>query len=262
MNTVGERERQTQTRVINFFRETLGYLYHGDWQQRPENKNIETRMLADWLRGRERDDQVIRKAVDELQKAAAIGGTKTLVDANREVYGLLRYGVNVQPSTGEHRVTVKLIDWENPQNNDFSIAEEVTLEGEDGNKRPDLVLYINGIAIGVLELKRSTTSVSTGIRQNLTNQDKDFIEWFFATVQLVMAGNETQGLRYAVIKTPEKYWLRWKEVDAHPDAGDNPLLRELSQVCDKAAAARPPPQLHRLRWTCQERSADTTNTSV
>ena len=48
-----------------------------------------------------------------------------------------------------------------------------------------------------------------------------------------MAGSETQGLHYSVIKTPEKHWLRWKETDAHPDAGDNFLLRELSQVCNK-----------------------------
>ena len=48
-----------------------------------------------------------------------------------------------------------------------------------------------------------------------------------------MAGNETQGLRYSVIKTPEKYWLRWKETDAHPDAGYNLLHRELSQTCSK-----------------------------
>ena len=85
-----------------------------------------------------------------------------------------------------------------------------------------------------LELKRSTVSVSEGIRQNLTNQREDFIEWFFATVQLVMAGSETQGLRYSAIKTPEKHWLRWKETDADPAAGDNLLLRELSQVCNKA----------------------------
>ena len=169
----------------------------------------------------------------ELEKAAALGGSRKLYEANREVYGLLRYGVNVQPSTGEHRITVKLIDWEHPFNNDFGIAEEVTLKGEDGNKRPDLVLYINGIAIGVLELKRSTVSVSEGIRQNLTNQREDFIERFFTTVQLVMAGSETQGLHYGVIKTPEKHWLRWKEADAHPDAGDNLLLQELSQTCNK-----------------------------
>ena len=233
MNTVGEREIRTQERVINFFRQTLGYLYLGHWQERAENSNIETRRLADWLRGRERDDRVISKALNELTKAVAIGGSRTLYEANCEVYELLRYGVKVQPEVGEHNVTVWLIDWENPLNNDFGIAEEVTLESESGKKRPDLVLYINGIAVGVLELKRSTVSVSEGIRQNLTNQRQDFIERFFSTVQLVMAGNESQGLHYSVIKTPEKHWLRWKDTDTDPAAGDSFLLRELSQVCNK-----------------------------
>ena len=108
----------------------------------------------------------------------------------------------------------------------------MTVVGEN-TKRPDLVLYVNGIALGVLELKRSTVSVTEGIRQNLDSQKKDFIRSFYATVQLVMAGNDTEGLRYGVIETPEKYWLRWKEADAHPAAGDNPLLRELSQLCNK-----------------------------
>ena len=58
---------------------------------------------------------------------------------------------------------------------------------------------------------------------------------FFSTVQLVMAGNDVEGLRYGVIDTPEKYWLRWKEAAPHPDAGDNPLLRELGQLVVQAA---------------------------
>ena len=133
---------------------------------------------------------------------------------------------------GEQTVTIWLIDWANPSNNDFAIAEEVTVSGEN-TKRPDLVLYVNGIALGVLELKRSTVSVTEGIRQNLDSQKKEFIQSFFATVQLVMAGNDTEGLRYGVIETAEKYWLHWKEAEAHSDAGDNPLLRELSQLCGK-----------------------------
>ncbi len=232
MNTVGDRETGTQARVLTFFQKVLGYTYLGNWQERQENSNVDTGLLTDWLSSRRHDDAIISKVLFELKKAAALGGSRKLYEVNREVYGLLRYGINVQPSTGEHRTTVMLIDWEHPFNNDFGIAEEVTLKGEN-TKRPDLVLYINGIAIGVLELKRSTVSVSEGIRQNLTNQREDFIEWFFATVQLVMAGNETQGLYYGVIKTPEKHWLRWKEADAHPDAGDNLLLRELSQICNK-----------------------------
>ena len=97
-------------------------------------------------------------------------------------------------------ITVWLIDWENPLNNDFAVAEEVTIEGEN-TKRPDVVLYVNGIALGVLELKRSVVSVSEGIRQNLDNQKKMFIQPFFTTIQLIMAGNDTEGLRYGVIET-------------------------------------------------------------
>ena len=232
INTVGEREIQTQERVLTFFQKTLGYTYLGNYHARQDNSNVEKDLLTDWLKSRQHEDEIIAKVLYELNKASALSSNRPLIAANREVYELLRYGVNVQPSTGEHHITVKLIDWEHPFSNDFGIAEEVTFQGEN-TKRPDLVLYINGIAIGVLELKRSTVSVSEGIRQNLTNQRADFIERFFATVQLVMAGNETQGLRYSTIKTPEKHWLHWKETDAHPDAGDNPLLRELSQLCNK-----------------------------
>ena len=232
MSKVGQREIQTQRRVVAFFQDALGYAYLGRWQDRPDNRNIERELVADWLKRQGHGDKIIDKALFELNKAAALGGSKTLYDANREVYGLLRYGVKAQPGVGEQTVTIWLIDWENPSNNDFAIAEEVTVSGEN-TKRPDLVLYVNGIALGVLELKRSTVSVTEGIRQNLDSQKKEFIQPFFATVQLVMAGNDTEGLRYGVIETSEKYWLHWKEAEAHPSADDNPLLRELSQLCGK-----------------------------
>ena len=232
MSKVGQREFQTQRRVVAFFRNALGYRYLGHWQDRSDNRNVERELVADWLKCQGHSDKIIDRALFELNKAAGLGGSKTLYDANREVYGLLRYGVKVRPDVGEQNVTVWLIDWENPGNNDFAIAEEVTVRGEN-TKRPDLVLYVNGIALGVLELKRSTVSVTEGIRQNLDSQKKEFIEPFFSTVQLVMAGNDTEGLRYGVIETSEKYWLHWKEAEAHPSADDNPLLRELSQLCGK-----------------------------
>ena len=227
MTTVGERERRTQERVVAHFRDVLGYRYLGDWTHREENRNIEEGLLTAWLRRRGHSKKIINRVLYELSKAKAISGSKNLYDANREVYGLLRYGVKVRPGAGEQHRTVRLIDWEHPGENDFAIAEEVTIAGEN-RKRPDIVLYVNGIALGILELKRSTVSVSEGIRQNLDNQKKEFIRPFFATVQVIMAGNETEGLRYGVIETPEKYYLRWKE--ASPD---NPLLAELSHICQK-----------------------------
>ena len=203
MDTVGQPEIVTQGRVIAFFRDSLGYAYLGNWKDRPENDNLGEGLLTSWLTRQGCSDKIVVKVMFELQKAVSLGGSRTLYDANREVYHLLRYGVKVQPDVGEHNVTVWLIDWVNPVNNDFAIAEEVTVLGEN-TKRPDLVMYVNGIAMGVLELKRSTVSVSEGIRQNLDSQKKEFIRPFYSTVQLVMAGNETEGLRYGVIETPEK----------------------------------------------------------
>ena len=228
MISVGEREHRTQERILVHFRDALGYRYLGNWEHREGNSNIEEALLTGWLTRRGHTPQIIDRVLHELNKAKAIGGSKTLYDANREVYGLLRYGVKIRPEVGEQHTTVWLIDWENPEKNDFAVAEEVTVAGEN-TKRPDIVLYVNGIALGVLELKRSTVSVSEGIRQNLDNQKKVFIQPFFATVQLLMAGNETEGLRYGVIETPEKYYLRWKEAAA----SDNPLLAELSHLCRK-----------------------------
>src|SRR5439155_11833998 len=115
----------------------------------------------------------------------------------------------------------------------FAIAEEVTIAaGSDKAhpKRPDVVLYINGIALGVLELKRSVVAVAEGIRQNLDNQKKVFIEHFFSTVQWLMAGNDTEGLRYGAIQTREKYYMTWKE----DGPAEHPLDRALLQVCNKA----------------------------
>ena len=233
MSTVGQREIETQKRVIAFLQDALGYTYLGHWKDREGNSNIEEALLAEWLKRQGYGEKVVGKVLFELRKAAVLGGSKTLYDANREVYGLLRYGVKVKPEVGEQNITVWLIDWSDPENNGFAVAEEVTVGGVH-NKRPDIVLYVNGIALGVLELKRSIVSVSEGIRQNLDSQKKEFIRPFYATVQLVMAGNDTEGLRYGLIETPEKYWLRWKDAEVLPAAGDNPLLAELGQLCSKA----------------------------
>jgi len=130
-------------------------------------------------------------------------------------------------------VDVWLIDWKNPENNHFAIAEEVTVGAATEKahpKRPDIVLFVNGIALGVLELKRASVSVAEGIRQNLDNQKKVFIEHFFSTMQFVMAGNDTEGLRYGSVETKEKYYLTWKE----ESTVENLLDRGLIQLCGKA----------------------------
>lgn len=227
MSAVGQKEKTTQERVVQLFQEQLGYEYLGNWKSRPANSNIEHEYLKAFLKKRGYSDAIIAKAIYELEKVAK-DQTKSLYDLNKETYKLLRYGVKVKPEAGETNITVRLVDWANPENNHFAIAEEVTVEGAN-TKRPDVVLYVNGLALGVLELKRSTVTLSEGIRQNLDNQKEIFIKPFFSTVQYVMAGNDTEGLKYGTVETPEKYYLTWKE----DSEVQNLLDRSLLQICQK-----------------------------
>jgi type I restriction enzyme R subunit len=228
MSVVGQIERKTQDNVVALFRQQLGYEYLGNWEHREDNSHVEVELLTHNLLARGYAAVLADKAIAELKKAASLGGGRTLYEANHEVYDLLRYGVKVKPGVGEPFETVWLIDWSNPVANDFAIAEEVSIKGEH-TKRPDVVLYVNGIALGVIELKRSKVGVSEGIRQNIGNQGKDFIRPFFTSVQLLFAGNDVEGLRYAAIDTPERYWTEWKE----PSEVQEPLDRGLLQMCSK-----------------------------
>ncbi|CAK2221784.1 type I restriction enzyme, R subunit [Vibrio crassostreae] len=238
MSTVGQKERATQDRVVRFFRDQLKYDYLGNWEYREGNRNVEINLLSSWLKKRGVPEALIARTLRKLDMASALGEGKKLYDANKEVYRLLRYGVKEKEGAGELNQTVWLIDWVNIEANDFAIAEEVTVKGEH-KKRPDIVLYVNGIALGVIELKRSSVSVSEGIRQNLDNQKKAFIRNFFTSMQLVMAGNDTQGIRYGTIETTEKYYLEWKEpvsdaaLPQEDIVTDTVLDTHLAQLCDK-----------------------------
>ncbi|MGA5413288.1 type I restriction endonuclease subunit R [Streptomyces pseudogriseolus] len=228
MSNVGQPERKAQDRVIELFRGSLGYEYLGNWEYRQRNSNVEVGLLAQNLRARGYDDNLINKAIDRLRSDASLGGGRDLYEANRDVYGLLRYGVKVKPGVGERTETVWLVNWAHPEANHFALAEEVTVLGQH-TKRPDIVLYVNGIAFGTIELKRSKVAVSEGIRQSIGNQRREFIRPFFTTVQFVMAGNNVEGLRYSAIDTAEKYWLAWRE----PSDIADPLDRSLTQLCSK-----------------------------
>lgn len=228
MSDVGQIERKAQERVVGLFRDQLDYDYLGNWEYREGNSNIETELLVQNLKARGYDDNLITRTLDQLGKASSVGAGHDLYEANRDVYQLLRYGVKVKPGVGEQTETVWLIDWAHPDANHFVVVEEVTVLGQH-TKRPDVVLYVNGIALATIELKRSKVSVTEGIRQTIGNQKPEFIRPFFSTVQFVFAGNDVEGLRYGVIDTPEKYWLEWKE----PSEVADPLDRALLQLCDK-----------------------------
>ncbi|MCL2273046.1 MAG: type I restriction endonuclease subunit R [Treponema sp.] len=201
-------ERQTQTRVMGLIQDLLGYVNLGSLHDQ-DNRNVNETLLLRFLKKAGYEDALIRRAVKALTDAAS-NSSKKLIEANRDVYTILRYGYSIKPGAGGQSKTVHFINWKEPLKNDFYIAEEVTVKGEH-TKRPDMVVYINGIAVVVLELKSSVVDLAKAIRQNIENQENDFIKDFFNTVQLCLAANDSEGLRYGVINTSEKYYIEWKE---------------------------------------------------
>ena len=229
MDNISKPERNTQNRIIALFRDELRYTYLGDWEDRDGNSNIEDRLLTDYLTHQGYTPAQISQALYKLHTAAD-KTTRNLYDNNKEVYKFLRYGIQVKITASENTETIQLINWKTPETNHFAIAEEVTIQGKK-EKRPDIVLYINGIAIGVIELKNSRKEIGEGIRQSLTNQQPEFISAFFSTIQIIFAGNDSEGLRYGTIGTSEKYFLTWKE-----DEQDNSrykLDKYLLKICAK-----------------------------
>ncbi len=239
MNEKPRTERQTQDRLIGLFTnnaqpDCLGYHYLGDWHQRPNNRAIEPELLQKNLQARGYSDAQISAAMQTLQTAADPTGT-TLYQANLQTYKLLRYGIPVQVAAGQPHQTVHLIDWDRPERNDFALAQEVTLKGSH-ERRPDIVLYLNGIAVVVIELKRSSVEIANGVRQLISNQEGIFNLPFFATAQLLLAGSDSQGLRYGTVTTREEFFVEWKAAPLPPGApipAGALLDRPVAELCRK-----------------------------
>jgi type I restriction enzyme R subunit len=202
-------ERKLQNKVLHWLVDSeqdggLGYTYLGNLED-IDNTPVKEDLLKKNLEKRGYTKDQISKAVSEL-----VNKTRNQVDRlyqiNKEVYSLLRYGRQGIKDDENNRQTVHYIDWNNLDNNDFYVAEEVSVLcfNQKERKRPDIVLYVNGIALAVFELKRSCVSIGEGIRQSLTNQKREYIQNFFSTIQLIFAGNEAEGLKYGTIETPEK----------------------------------------------------------
>ena len=217
MNYIGpvtNSERAVQNRVIRLLQEHNGYDYLGNFHD-SENGNIIEDILRAFLENKQKlNSSQATEAINKLKVAAACPNHSVLFKSNKEVYSLLRYPIPVSQGAGLPNKQVSLIDWEKPDNNTFSIAEEVTVRKQSADiehRRPDVVIYINGIAIAVIELKKATVSVDEGISQNWRNQGDGEIPQFFSTTQLLLAGSESEGVSYGTTLTLPEFWVHWKE---------------------------------------------------
>ncbi len=243
-DNITQSERKTQEQVLRLVKDRLpDYHYIGNLKE-VENTNLREVSLMSFLTERseqkltgEQAKSAIRKLKEEI---AQCSNFETLMETSEKVYERLCYGVSIRRGLNETDLTVHLVDWANPKNNIFEIAEEVTVSC-DGltvteHRRPDIVVYINGIVMVILELKRQGVPVAEGIRQNYRNQQSGYIPQFFTTSQLCMAGNPSEGLFYGTTCTPQKYYLHWKEPTGISDDEniDVPTFADVQNELDRS----------------------------
>jgi type I restriction enzyme R subunit len=161
-------------------------------------------------------EAAIDKVLHELNPAMNLG----LKAANEKIYNALMYGVSVTEFIDGKKAspTIKLIDWHNIDNNQFHFTEELVVQNAEGtgNRIPDIVCFVNGLPLVVIEAKRPDSNKegkstnAEAISQHIRNQGQAEIPHLYAYSQLLLAVNGHEGL-YATCGTPEKFWAKWKE---------------------------------------------------
>ncbi|MFT6405921.1 MAG: type I restriction enzyme R subunit [Candidatus Azotimanducaceae bacterium] len=163
------------------------------------------------------------KAIDNLiAEVCSPALNEGLLTANERLYNHLLYGISVTAFVDGKKAspTVALIDWQNPANNSFVFTEEFTVTRSGGaeSRRPDIVCFVNGIPLVVIEAKRPDgnakkgPTIEEGISQSLRNQRHDEIPLLFAYSQMLLSINGNEG-RYGTCGTPAKFWAAWREED-------------------------------------------------
>lgn len=140
---------------------------------------------------------------------------ESLVKTNENIHDLLTLGKSFNETIqGDRKAyTLRFIDWENPENNVYHITDEFVIEGIKEKRRPDIVLFINGIPFIVIENKRrdKNASLTEAISQHIRNQKREEgipKLYHYAKVLLAVQPNE---VKYGAVGTPEKFWAVWKE---------------------------------------------------
>ncbi len=174
-------------------------------------------------------DENIQSAIQKLKNIPYRGLQKT----NEAIYDLLTLGTALEQAIeGDSKsFTLNYIDWKQPDNNLFQVTAEVSVARRNSTEtaRPDIVLFVNGIPLAVIECKAPNVEVDQAVSQNIRNQEENYIPRLFIYAQLVMAVNKNAAL-YATAGSSKEHWGRWQEMEDREDAVDTGINTPLTQV--------------------------------
>ncbi|NBC17504.1 MAG: HsdR family type I site-specific deoxyribonuclease [Bacteroidetes bacterium] len=183
-------------------------------------------------------DGNIHEAIEAL-RTPPLGG---LVHTNEYVYDLLTLGKSFEQEIEGDRKShpLRYIDWDRPERNVYHVVPEFYVEGRERPKKLDLVLFVNGIPLVVIECKRRDKKdpVAAGIGQLLTYQKPEYIRPLFYYAQLLLSAQPNE-VRYGTVGTEEEFWSRWREAEAE-DA--------VSVLLTRAGENRLPTKQDRVLW--------------
>ncbi|MCY3675309.1 MAG: HsdR family type I site-specific deoxyribonuclease [Paracoccaceae bacterium] len=171
----------------------------------------------------------IQEAIQKIKNVKYDGLQKT----NEAIYDLITLGTALEQMIegNSKSFTLNYIDWETPSNNVFHVVPEFTVERNRSieTARPDIVLFVNGIPLVVIECKSPNVEIEQAVSQNIRNQGDEYIPKLFTYVQLVLGVNKNTA-RFATAGTPAKFWSNWKELEDQEDDIDatinTPLVDE------------------------------------
>ena len=178
-------------------------------------------------------EENIQAAVQKLKSIPYDG----LIRTNEQIHDLLMLGASFEQTVnGDTRsFSLRYIDWNTPSANAFHVTAEFPVDRTrcDESRRPDIVLFVNGIPFAVIECKASHTELEQAVSQQIRNQREDEIPRLFVFAQLLLALNKN-GAKYATVGTPAKFWSLWREQEDVPQAVSESVNRSLSEEEKKA----------------------------
>ncbi|MBT3473047.1 MAG: type I restriction endonuclease subunit R [Gammaproteobacteria bacterium] len=172
-------------------------------------------------------------ALDEAIEALSRDrSAMSMIAANEQIYLLLREGYRYQSGEeGEEDLTVRIIDWSAPANNDFLLCSQMTITGEIETRRPDLIGFVNGLPLLFVELKASHRQLIHAYRDNLADY-RTTIPHLFWFNQLILLSNGVQS-KLGTISSSWEHFAEWKKIESEKEPRKVSLEVAIRGMCEQ-----------------------------